>query len=120
MSQTIDANGGIHAGDTGRFTGHVQVEGDAGMLAPAAHEPMSDMDWMATFAPLESPSGSELWEAEELAALTDVTERQVWSVVDGDEGVRVVPRAPGSQTVNVIGFAVTAVEWDGETIEAEW
>ena len=36
MNRTIDANGGIHAGDTGRFTGHVQVEGDTAVLTPPA------------------------------------------------------------------------------------
>lgn len=39
MTQTVDANGALHAGDTGRFTGHVQVEGDPDQVLIRRHEP---------------------------------------------------------------------------------
>lgn len=122
-SGTIDANGGIHDPGNGQFTGRTQTEGDAEHVLPTpAREPMSSEDWMIAYAPLNPPSDpeTELWEADEVDALADVTDKQIWSVVEGDEGLYVVPRVPGSQLVNVVGFAVTAVEWDDPTIEAEW
>ena len=41
MTGTVDANGAIHASSTGRFSGHLQGEGDADAILAAA-EPATD------------------------------------------------------------------------------
>ena len=56
MTQTIDAVGNIHSGQTGRFTGHVQVEGDpealldGGLPGGARQFPNGDNDQYLVFA----------------------------------------------------------------------
>ncbi len=45
-SDSIDANGAIHSGSNGQFTGHVQTEGDTATILPVEPNGCRDVDKM--------------------------------------------------------------------------
>src|SRR5690606_10056208 len=83
---------------------------------------MNEQEFDAKHQPIESPSqdlGSHFWSREEvLAALKagTITEQQVWTVVDVDEGQCA---AAGWHAVNFVAHMVTKVRWSDETDVAD-
>lgn len=74
------------------------------------------------FKPIESPGqecGSHLWEHHEVKAALDaktITDKQVWTFVDADDGYAI---QPGMAIVNKIEYMVTEVPWEHEDICVE-
>lgn len=77
---------------------------------------LTDDEWTAQYRPLAAPSGSQMWQREEIRDITDA--HVVWSWLDGGEGGTYV--CNGFHVVNVYAWAVTEVPWlEGDSIEVE-
>ncbi|MGE8141762.1 hypothetical protein ACQKOE_07290 [Novosphingobium sp. NPDC080210] len=58
------------------------------------------------YGPVDSPDGNMIWEHKDLPK--DIEERNVWTLVDCDGTLYVVP---GYHTVNYFGRVVTERQW---------
>lgn len=77
---------------------------------------ISERDFELEYDPLESPSGSNIWDHAEVVSLP-IT--QVWSIVEGDDDDNFYALA-GFHIVNVVGYAVTKKHWQTGDEQAEW
>ena len=66
----------------------------------------------ARYQPVAHDYDSSLWDAADLS--DDLPERHIWSVLEVDGRLYVVP---GRHRVNVVGFNVTTHPWENDNIE---
>jgi hypothetical protein len=82
-----------------------------------AERNLTDDEWTAEFRPLAGPTGSQVWEHQDVM-VRNIDVHHVWSWMDGGEGGTYVQN--GVHLVNVYGFAVTEVPWvEDDFIEVE-
>jgi hypothetical protein len=83
-------------------------------VASVAEITLTDDEWTEQYRPLPAPSGSQMWEFDEIPY--DKRGFHVWSWIDGDEGGTYV--VSGYHIVNKYAYAVTEVPWqEGDDIE---
>lgn len=73
---------------------------------------LNEDDFDAQYKPMDNPEGSVLWEREQILPLMDagtVTDNNVWSVVDTDDGGTAA--IAGWHIVDVFAYMVTEVPW---------
>jgi hypothetical protein len=80
-------------------------------------EVISEDAFLIIYQPIDAPSGSLVWEFDELPEGIDP--HHVWSVIDGDEDDNQYA-APGFHIVNVFGYSVTRGAWVTGEEEAIW
>jgi hypothetical protein len=79
-------------------------------------------EWEERYKPLTAPSGSEVWEYEEVVAREGANGpnafQHVWTLVDSDTDIQFA--LPGWHIVNRFGYAVTKEPWVDADIDAIW
>jgi hypothetical protein len=77
---------------------------------------MKEDDFYTKYNPLPSPSGSDIWEYDEIKLHADT--KCVWTVVDGEAGEQYV--LAGWHIVNKVGYVLTEIPWETGDEEAEF